>query len=206
MDQLKIGKFIADCRKEKKLTQMQLAEKLGITDKAVSKWERGIAMPDSSIMLDVCDILEISVNELLSGEKINMEEQSKKTEELLLEFKRKEEQLRKKLFINAWILHTILCLLYFTTATLSALAFFSEYIIASFIIFCVSVVVFTAGDVLLWKMEYDAGPFVCQDCQHEFIPKFREVFFSFPLPVSYKIRAKCPKCGNKTWAKKILPK
>ena len=70
MDQLKIGKFIAACRKQKELTQMQLAERLGITDKAISKWERGIAMPDTSIMLELCDILGISVNELLSGEKI----------------------------------------------------------------------------------------------------------------------------------------
>ena len=59
MDQLKIGKFIAECRKQKNLTQMQLAEKLGITDKAISKWERGIAMPDSSIMLELCNILVI---------------------------------------------------------------------------------------------------------------------------------------------------
>ncbi len=206
MDQLKIGKFIAECRKEKSLTQMQLAERLGITDKAVSKWERGIAMPDSSIMLDVCGILGISVNELLSGEKINMEEQSKKTEELLIEFKRKEERLRKKLFINAWIFHTILFLFYGAIAALSILASYSEYKIASFIIFCVSGVVFMVGGVFVYKMEYDAGPFVCQDCQHEFIPKFRKVFFSFPLPVSYKIRAKCPKCNKKTWAKKILPK
>ena len=73
MDQLKIGKFIAECRKQKNLTQMQLAEKLGITDKAISKWERGISMPDSSIMLMLCDILGISVNELLCGEKNNME-------------------------------------------------------------------------------------------------------------------------------------
>ena len=71
MNQIKIGKFIADCRKQVNLTQMQLAEKLGITDKAVSKWERGIAMPDTSIMLELCDILHISVNELLCGEKIS---------------------------------------------------------------------------------------------------------------------------------------
>ena len=77
MDQLKIGKFIAECRKQKNLTQMQLAEKLGITDKAISKWERGIAMPDTSIMLELCDILSISVNELLSGEKISMENNQK---------------------------------------------------------------------------------------------------------------------------------
>ena len=82
MDQLKIGKFIAECRKQKNLTQMQLAEKLGITDKAISKWERGIAMPDSSIMLELCDILGISVNELLSGDMIDMKEYEKKSEEL----------------------------------------------------------------------------------------------------------------------------
>ena len=69
MDQLKIGKFIAECRKQKKLTQMQLAERLNITDKAISKWERGLAMPDTSIMLELCDILGVSVNELLYGEK-----------------------------------------------------------------------------------------------------------------------------------------
>lgn len=63
MNQIKIGRFIAECRKEENLTQMQLAEKLNITDKAVSKWERGIAMPDASLMLDLCSILGISVNE-----------------------------------------------------------------------------------------------------------------------------------------------
>ena len=79
MNQIKIGKFIAECRKRQGLTQIQLAEKLNITDKAVSKWERGMAMPDSSIMLELCDILDITVNELLSGEKIIMENSNKKT-------------------------------------------------------------------------------------------------------------------------------
>ena len=60
MNQIKIGRFIAECRKKANLTQMQLAEKLGITDKAVSKWERGVAMPDTSIMLELCEILGIS--------------------------------------------------------------------------------------------------------------------------------------------------
>ena len=69
MNQIKIGKFIAERRKLVGLTQMQLADQLGITDKAVSKWERGIAMPDTSLMLQLCGILRISVNELLNGEK-----------------------------------------------------------------------------------------------------------------------------------------
>ena len=78
MDQIKIGKFIAACRKKNQLTQLQLAEKLGITDKAISKWERGITMPDTSIMLELCNILKISVNELLSGEKLEMEISTRK--------------------------------------------------------------------------------------------------------------------------------
>ena len=88
MDQLKTGKFIAECRKQKNLTQMQLAEKLGITDKAISKWERSIAMPDTSIMLELCDILGISVNELLSGEKISMENNNQKNEQFCLIWQR----------------------------------------------------------------------------------------------------------------------
>lgn len=72
MDQVKIGKFIAECRKKNQLTQVQLAEKLNITDRAVSKWERGKSMPDSSIMLELCKILKISVNDLLSGEVVTI--------------------------------------------------------------------------------------------------------------------------------------
>ena len=91
MDQTKIGSFIAQCRKEKKLTQMQLAEKLGITDRAVSKWETGKTMPASSIMLELCEILGITVNELLSGEVITMENYEKTADENLIALKRKDE-------------------------------------------------------------------------------------------------------------------
>ena len=90
-NQTEIGKFIAKCRKEKKLTQAQLAEKLNITDRAVSKWETGKSMPDSSIMLELCEILGITVNELLSGEEIDMESFEKKADENLIALKRKDE-------------------------------------------------------------------------------------------------------------------
>ena len=85
MDQVKIGRFIAECRKKKDLTQMQLATKLNNTDRAVSKWETGKAMPDTSIMLELCSVLDISVNDLLSGEVVSMENYNKKLESNLLE-------------------------------------------------------------------------------------------------------------------------
>ena len=85
MNQIKIGKFIAECRKKNNLTQMQLAEKLNITDRAISKWENGKGMPDSSIMLDLCNELKISVNELLCGELIEMNNYNEVAEKMLLE-------------------------------------------------------------------------------------------------------------------------
>ncbi len=83
MKQIEVGAFITQCRKEKKLTQAQLAEKLNITDRAVSKWETGKSMPDSSIMLELCEILGITVNELLMGEREKRESYEEKGDENL---------------------------------------------------------------------------------------------------------------------------
>ena len=102
MDQIKIGKFIAECRKNSNLTQMQLAEKLNITDRAISKWENGKAMPDSSIMLDLCKELKISVNELLSGEMIDMKNYNKIAEENLFKLNESNEK-KKKIILKSVI-------------------------------------------------------------------------------------------------------
>ena len=117
MNQIEIGTFIAKCRKEKKLTQAQLAEKLNITDRAVSKWETGKSMPDASIMLELCEILGITVNELLSGEKIDMESYEKKADENLIALKRKDENNMTKnvvisiLFSAALLTGILVCLI-----------------------------------------------------------------------------------------------
>ena len=117
MKQTETGEFIAKCRKEKKLTQAQLAEKLNITDRAVSKWETGKSMPDSSIMLELCEILGITVNELLSGEKIDMESYEKKADENLVALKRKDENNMTKnviisiLFSVALLIGIMVCLI-----------------------------------------------------------------------------------------------
>ena len=197
MDQLRIGKFIAECRKEKRLTQMQLAEQLGITDKAISKWERGIAMPDSSIMLDVCRILGISVNELLSGEKINMEGQSKKTEELLLEMAKKEELLRKRLYIRSRVLYFIMIFNLFLVSAIFMVDFYLGINKISFLIFSLtSLIVYLLTAVIVLPMIYESNRFKCRHCQHEFdIPKFSKEWFSF--------RVTCPRCGKKQRPKRI---
>ena len=92
MDLIKIGKFIANCRKDKKITQEKLAEKLYISDRAISKWERGLSLPDTDKMLELCDILDITVNELLNGEKTEMNDDNKKTEKLLIDMVKQKKE------------------------------------------------------------------------------------------------------------------
>lgn len=85
MDQIKIGKFIAKCRKDKNLTQEQLAEKLGTTNKSISKWENGICLPDSSLYESLCAILNISINELFAGQRIEIDNYKRVADQNLLD-------------------------------------------------------------------------------------------------------------------------
>lgn len=84
MDQIKIGKFISLKRKEKNLTQQELADKLYITDRAISKWENGLCLPNVGTMPELCKILDITINDLFSGEVVDMKESKKKIEKSLL--------------------------------------------------------------------------------------------------------------------------
>ena len=111
MDQVKIGKFISSCRKEAGLTQAALADRLGITDRAVSKWETGKSLPDASIMIELCKILNIDVNELLTGEHITMENYKDKAEENLLEMTAKVEKRDKLLLQIEIVMITVVIIL-----------------------------------------------------------------------------------------------
>ena len=205
MDQIKVGKFIAECRKEKKLTQAQLAEKLCITDKAVSKWERGITMPDSAIMVDVCNILDINVNELLRGERISAEDDHKKTEELLLKMTKKEEAQRKRLYVTSWAMFFCWTLFYFFVTVV--LVIFAENLLVYGILMIVALAFYFAGGFILASAELKSAHYICQNCQHEFETNQRFTFNTIiGKPENWKYYLKCPKCQKKTWAKRILPK
>ena len=108
MEQEKIGNFIKECRKEKKLTQNELAEKLNITNKAVSKWETGRGMPDSSILLELSNILDVTVNELLSGEKLEVNEYKVKAEENIITIAKENDKSKKN---NKKIIIVFSCIL-----------------------------------------------------------------------------------------------
>ena len=108
MNQIKIGKFILNCRKEKGLTQEQLAEKLGVTSKSISRWENGKTMPDYSLLKDLCNELDINVNELLSGEKIKGNDYMNKSEENLIKLRKQIDKRKKVLTIISYVFMAII--------------------------------------------------------------------------------------------------
>ena len=202
MDQVKIGKFIAECRKKNNLTQMQLAEKLNITDRAISKWENGKAMPDSSIMLDLCSELKISVNELLSGEVINMENYNEKVEKNLLEMVKQKEEADKKL------LQLEVVIGYISSVTFLILVFVASFVEMQMwiriLLFAFGFVTFFIGMHNCLRIEQTAGYYECAHCHHKYVPNYSKVFFAPHMGRTRKM--KCPKCGKKTWNKKIISK
>ena len=200
MDQLKIGKFIADCRKEKGLTQWQLAEKLGITDKAISKWERGIAMPDTSIMLELSDILGISVNELLNGEKLNMENNNQKNEQLLLDMAKEIERKNKTIWSAMWTLMTI-SIIGLLEGILAAAFLIPEGVWQIVAILGVSVI-FLIPCFYALRLEVSVGAYKCKNCGYEIVPTYKEALNAMHKGTTRYL--KCPKCNKRTWCKKVI--
>lgn len=200
MDQIKIGRFIAECRKMKNLTQKQMAEKLDITDKAISKWERGITMPDTSIMLELCDILCISVNELLSGEKINMENSNQKNEELLLDMAKELEKKNKTIWSSMWAIMTV------SMTALIAGVFIAAFLIPEgvwqFVTILGICVVFLIPCFYALKLEISVGAYKCKNCGYEIVPTYKEAMMA--MHRGFTRHLMCPKCNKRTWCKKVL--
>ena len=202
MNQIKIGEFIASQRRSNNLTQAALAEKLGITDRAVSKWERGKGLPDVSIMLDLCEIFGITVNELLSGEKISMENSNQKNEQLLLDMAKELEQKNKTIWTSMWAIMIV-----------SMTALFAGILISAFLIpegvwqlvtilgICI---VFLIPCFYALKLEVSVGAYKCKNCGYEIVPTYSEVLWAMHRGTTRHL--KCPKCEKRTWCKKVLKK
>lgn len=202
MDQIKIGKFIAERRKAVGLTQMQLAEALLITDRAVSKWETGKAMPDSSIMLALCKTLEITVNDLLSGEVIKKGNYDEQLEKKLLEMVKEKEETDKK-FLNLEVLIGVLsCMVLFIPIMIGSLVPMEEWqrLIVVFSGFLPAFV----GFFFAIRIEQIAGYYECKECGHRYVPSFKNIVMSRHLGRTRFM--KCPNCGKKSWQKKVISK
>jgi len=202
MDQIKIGKFIAACRKKATLTQLQLAQMLGITDKAISKWERGITMPDTSIMLELCDILGISVNELLSGEKINMENNDQKNQQLLLDMTKELEAKNRTIRTSMWAI-MIVSITALLAGVLSAALVIPEGVwqLVAILGICV---VFLVPCFYALKLEVSVGAYKCKNCGREIVPTYTQALNAMHMGTTRYL--KCPGCGKRTWCKKVWKK
>jgi transcriptional regulator with XRE-family HTH domain len=202
MDQIKIGKFISECRKKASLTQMQLAEKLSITDRAISKWETGRAMPDTSIMLELCEILGISVNELLNGEKISMENNDQKNEQLLLEMAKELERKNKTIWNTMWGIMTV------SIVALLAGLFVAGFLIPEGVWQLVTIlgvcVVFLIPCFYALKLEISVGAYKCKNCGHEIVPTYTQALNAMHRGTTRY--PKCPNCNKRTWCTKVLKK
>ena len=200
MDQVKIGKFIAERRRAVGLTQAQLAEKLNITDRAVSKWETGRAMPDSALMLDLCGILKITVNDLLHGEEISMENNEKKNEELLLQMAKEIEKKNKTIWTTMWAIMIVSII-----ALLGGL-FVAAYLVPEgpwqLVAIIAIVVVFLIPCFYALKLEVSVGAYKCKNCGNEIVPTYSEALNAMHMGTTRYL--KCPKCNQRSWCKKVL--
>lgn len=202
MDQIKIGKFIAKCRKEQEMTQASLAEKLGISDRAVSKWETGKSLPDSGIMLKLCGFLKINVNELLSGERINEEKYDKRAEENLLEMKRQIEEKNRQLLSTEYLIGAPSII---SGLVLCAVAEYLEMptglriCLIAFSLIMILIVAFIAVGI-----EQKAGYYECQNCHHRYVPTYWQT--NLAMHIGRTRYMKCPECGKFSWQKKVLNK
>jgi len=203
MDLIKIGKFISETRKKKNLTQEELAEKLYITDRAVSKWERGLSLPDADKMLELCNILDINVNELLNGEKINMKDYEKKTDELLVELAKQEELKNKKMITDMYVLVITTVVFYIGIIMLASFTLGEGTLFG--IIVAVSTIVLVMVAFYALKLEVDAGYYECKKCNHRYV--LDSYFKAMIAPHINTTRyLKCPKCGKRSWSKKVMSK
>lgn len=207
MEQIKIGKFIASCRKKQGMTQAVLAEKLGISDRAVSKWETGKSMPDSGIMLELCELLKINVNELLSGEHITMEDYNAKSEEVILGLKSENEKYAKRLLRSeAYIVvvGVVASLAMIIAGTIIALKNGENDPLAVVLIVSGCVIVVAAALIGL-GIEVKTGCYECAECGHIYKPSSL-LKTAFAIHMNTTRYMKCPKCGKRCWQKKVLTK
>ena len=204
MDLIKIGKFIAKKRKAKNLTQSQLAGLLYVTDRAVSKWECGRSLPDSSIMLELCVLLGISVNELLTGEELEMETYNKQAEMNLLEAVKQKEEADKRLLKIEIVVGVIAFIVFLVFCITGALGYkyWGLPLWAMIVTLSSSGVMFFGVTIVALRIEQKAGYYECPECHFRYVPTYLRVFIAPHIGRSRLMR--CPSCGKISYQKKVI--
>ncbi len=199
MDQLNTGRFIANLRKEQSLTQRQLAEQLNISDKTVSKWETGKGLPEVSLMLPLCSILHITVNELLSGQRLTDSDYKQKTEEIIMDLVREREESKKKIILSV-IVCVIGILAGVTLVVLAGLALLETWTRVVLIVIAMIVMFGCIG--VACALEMSAGTFECRHCHTRFVPTAGAYIAGMHTLTTRWL--KCPECGKKSMCRRRL--
>lgn len=201
MDQIKIGGFIAEERKRKGYAQKILSEKLGISDKTISKWERGNGFPEVSLLIPLCSELDITVNELLSGERVSEEQYRKKAEENMVNLVKEAQENKKKIILSVMV--GILTILAAVPLFMVAGMFdMRTGVRITFIV--IGIVVLIIGIAVACIMDREAGAFECPECHERFIPDMKSYIMAAHTLTKRKLI--CPKCGAHRYCKKVLTK
>ena len=199
MDYRKIGDFIATERKAKKLTQAKLAEKLFISEKTVSKWENGKGIPDTSILSKLCEIFDVSINELLNGERISKDEYLNKAEEKLLELQKVKEEGDKRLLFFEIVIGVLSVTILLSLVLIAAFVDMPDWL--RIIIIAFGFIMGVVGVLFALKIEQIAGFYICPKCQHKYVPTYSQVLGA--PHINRTRRMKCPHCKKRSWHKKV---
>lgn len=201
MDQIKIGGFIAEERKRKGYTQKILSEKLGISDKTISKWERGNGFPEVSLLIPLCSELDITVNELISGERVSEEQYRKKAEENMVNLVKEAQENKKKIILSVMVgILTILA----AVPLFMVAGMFDMRTGVRITFIAIGIVVMIIGIAVACIMDREAGAFECPECHERFIPDMKSYIMAAHTLTKRKLI--CPKCGAHRYCKKVLTK
>lgn len=198
---MKTGRFIAEERKRKGYTQRRLAELLDISDKTVSKWETGKGFPEVSLLLPLCGELGVSVNELLTGERIPTEDYQRRAEENMVDLVREAQENKKKIILSALVAG--MALLGATPLFIISGALEME-VWLRWVLIGIGIVILAMGIAVACILDQGAGAFECPACGERFVPDMRAYVMGAHTITRRKLR--CPKCGEKHYCKKVMTK
>ena len=200
MDLKIIGNFIKSQRKEKGLTQVELATKLSVSEKTISKWECGYGFPDTTLIFPLCKELDITANELLSGKKLSSEEYQTEAEKNLLTLKKQQEQDHKFLLTLENVLGYLSSITFIILVFVASFANLSTWV--RILLIVIGFIHIVVGIHFCLTIEKDAGYYECQHCHNKYIPTYKQILLSMHYGRTRYM--KCPKCNKKTWQKKVL--
>ena len=203
MDLKVTGKFISEQRKAKGYTQVKLAEKINVSEKTISKWECGNGFPDTTLILPLCQALEITANELLSAKLLPTEEEYKeKAEQNLIELKKSQQSSNKKMLNFEIVIGYFCSILFLGLVAIASYVEMQTYL--RIILIVVGLINFIMGVSICLFIEKDAGFYECKHCDNKYVPTLSQILWSMHMGRTRHM--KCPKCGKRSWQKKVVSK